>query len=109
MSRWQIIDRKEFVELRYLAFKNKRELFGDMPGVYMTDLDGFTESGRALYDVVICDRCNEDILTNFVMYENTYVFHPSCLTDSERSEVNNMLQKKSIPENVVYLKPGTKK
>lgn len=79
------INRKDFVEKRYKNFKlNKKRLseLGLPKNRYvLSDLNKIYEGDdRPLRDIVLCDRCNENIEdSHFVMFEEQLVYHRSCI------------------------------
>jgi len=87
MRKIQYVDRKGFVEQRYESFKRKKAFFEKhqlTSYVHLTDLDKtYPEFGKPMKEVVLCDRCNQDILDEkFPMVEKELVYHPKCKGDN---------------------------
>ena len=98
------IERTEFVEYRYaLYLRNKSYLDSIDPQrkySHLTDLDKQSDFGISpLKDIVICDRCNENIAEKrFVRVEGHMVYHAACVEEkrlfkiiSEVFSVDNVL------------------
>jgi hypothetical protein len=67
----------------------------------MTDLDSNYGGEKMLKDVILCDRCNEDIeQSHFVILESQYVYHTTCCQDDDWFKSHA----KKPPINVIPLK-----
>lgn len=105
MKKYQLIDRAQFVTARYENFLKMKTWLESKncpypPGSYhLTDLDRvYDNQTKPQKDIVICDRCNEDINdVAFVMVEGSYTYHRDCI----RNELPNNFGQ-SI-ENVIFI------
>jgi len=82
-SKYHRVPRADFVESRYRRFKESQALIGalsDAGLVHRTDLDEIDpDSGKPIRDLVLCDRCNEDILdSSIVTFCSSRVYHKAC-------------------------------
>lgn len=85
--KYRYLDRATFVEQRYQSFLKKKAFLDKVDPEravwHLTDLDYVYEKlGKPLKDVVICERCNEDIADDkFIMLEDSYCYHDACVQD----------------------------
>lgn len=79
------INKKDFIEARYVNFKRKQEFLDKFLGrgnYHLTDLDAYSEDFECLMShVVICDKCNENISENTIIKDSDFLFHSRCTTN----------------------------
>lgn len=84
---YELIDRKQFIEARYKRFQQNKPML-EQSGAIFTDLDRNYGDGL-MKDVVICDRCNENILDHsFIMLERSRVYHLDCIRSELPKNMN---------------------
>lgn len=83
-AEFKTVIKDEFIKVRYANYQAKLKYLTEMnllDKAILTDLDktyeGFTKPMR---EVVICDGCNEEILTEtFIMVENSRCYDHICI------------------------------
>lgn len=83
------VERRRFTEIRYERFVAKKAALRDSPlgpSTYLTDLDAeHRELGIPMKELVLCDRCNENIEeAYFLMFEGSLCWHEKCTPEAER-------------------------
>lgn len=98
--------RDKFVADRYSRFLEfKKSPISKLPIIHATDLDQLDrESGLYIRDMVLCDRCNQNIEDKFfIIFEKGFVYHFECVKNEADKIPNGARQeyKIDLPEGVL--------
>jgi len=104
------LPRDAFLKLRYARFKKKKKILDeidpDREWSYLTDMDDpkLAVKGKPLRDVLLCDRCNEDIEEDrFLMLEGQQAYHRACVQHEKWFPKEPDPKPEPLPDNVIPL------
>lgn len=108
MKPYKFFDRAEFVEKRYERFLQKKKWLKEtgMDAIgHLTDLDRiYKPFTKPMKDVVICDRCQEDVLDPVIVsLEASFIYHKVCIQHELPAEEASVEPQPEPISNLVWL------